>query len=88
MKTEYVLQTPEIYLKEKKNGIRGVCIMKFQDLGRSARIELAKMAKQLGMKYIGYNPTAQQVSLEYKGKGVTYHVDELVAAYQQSNHPT
>lgn len=44
--------------------------MKFQDMGRSARIELAKMAKQLGMKYIGYNPTAQQVSLEYKGKGL------------------
>jgi phosphoglycerate dehydrogenase-like enzyme len=58
--------------------------MKFQDLGRGARIELAKMAKQLGMKFIGYNPTAQQVSLEYKGKGVTYHVDELVAQYQQT----
>jgi phosphoglycerate dehydrogenase-like enzyme len=56
--------------------------MKFQDLGRGARIELAKMAKQMGMKFIGYNPTAQQVSVEYKGKGVTYHVDELVAQYQ------
>jgi phosphoglycerate dehydrogenase-like enzyme len=58
--------------------------MKFQDLGRGARIELAKMAKQLGMKFIGYNPTAQQVSLEYKGKGVTYQVDELVARYQSA----
>jgi len=62
--------------------------MKFQDLGRGARIELAKMAKELGMKFIGYNPTAQQVSLEYKGKGVTYHVDELVAVYQRSNRTT
>lgn len=58
--------------------------MKFKDYGRSARIELARIAKELGMKYIGYNPSAQQVSLEYKGKGVTYHVDELVAVYQES----
>lgn len=59
--------------------------MKFQDLGKGARSELVKMAKQLGMKFIGYNPTAQQVSLEYKGKGVTYHVDELVAQYESAN---
>lgn len=57
--------------------------MKFQDLGRGARIELAKMAKNLGMKFIGYNPSSQQVSLEYKGKGVTYPVDEFVAEYQR-----
>lgn len=59
--------------------------MKFQDLGRGARIELAKMAKNLGMKFIGYNPSSQQVSLEYKGKGVTYPVDEFVAEYQRAS---
>lgn len=57
--------------------------MNFQDLGRGARIELAKMAKQLGMKFIGYNPSAQQVSLEYKGKGVTYPVEEFVEEYEK-----
>ena len=57
--------------------------MKFQDRGRGARIELAKMAKTLGMKFIGYNPTANQVSLEYKGKGITYQVDEFVARYSE-----
>lgn len=61
--------------------------MKFQDLGRGARIELAKMAKHLGMKFIGYNPSAQQVSLEYKGKGITYPVEEFVAEYQKVSRP-
>lgn len=57
--------------------------MNFQDLGRGARIELAKMAKQLGMKFIGYNPSAQQVSLEYKGKGLTYAIEEFVEEYEK-----
>lgn len=56
--------------------------MKFQDFGRGARIELAKMAKQLGMKFIGYNPNAQQVSLEVKGKGVTYPLEEFIQQYE------
>ena len=59
--------------------------MKFNDLGRGARIELSKMAKQLGMKFIGYDPAAQRVSLEYKGKGITYSVDELVKHYQEAS---
>ncbi len=59
--------------------------MKFSDLGRGARIELAKMAKQLGMKFIGYNPAAQQVSLEHQGKGVTYALEEFVAHYQKAS---
>ena len=46
--------------------------MVLKDFGRGARIQLAKMAKQLGMKFIGYNPTDQQVSLEHQGKGITY----------------
>ena len=59
--------------------------MKFSDLGRGARIELAKMAKHLGMKFIGYNPAAQQVSLEQHGKGVTYPLEEFVAYYQKAS---
>lgn len=58
--------------------------MKFKDLGRGARIELAKMAKQLGMKFIGYNPKDQEVSLEYRGKGLTYPLEEFIAHYQSS----
>lgn len=50
-------------------------------------MELVKMAKQLGMKFIGYNPNAQQVSLEYQGKGVTYPIEEFIA-YYQSMRPT
>ncbi|EHQ91645.1 hypothetical protein [Desulfosporosinus youngiae] len=57
--------------------------MHLQDFGRGARIELSKMAKLLGMKFIGFNPTAQQVSLEYKGKGVTYPLAEFVQQYEQ-----
>ncbi len=57
--------------------------MKFNDLGRGARIELSKMAKKLGMTFIGYDPAAQKVSLEYKGKGVTYSVEELVDYYKK-----
>jgi len=57
--------------------------MHLQDFGRGARIELSKMAKLLGMKFIGFNPTAQQVSLEYKGKGVTYPLEEFVQQYEQ-----
>lgn len=61
---------------------KGWVQMKFSDLGRGARIELAKMAKQLGMKFIGYNPVARQVSLEFEGKGLTYQVDDFVKHYQ------
>ncbi|MEA4902185.1 hypothetical protein [Desulfitobacterium sp.] len=59
--------------------------MNFQDLGRGARIELAKMAKQLGMKFIGYNPSAQQVSLEYKGKGLTYPLEAFIEEYEKGS---
>jgi len=59
--------------------------MKFNDLGRGARIELSKMAKQLGMKFIGYNPKEQQVSVEYQGKGITYGLDEFVDQYQRKH---
>lgn len=59
-------------------------MMKFKDFGRGARIELSKMAKQLGMKFIGYNPTAQQISLEHQGKGVTYPLEEFLEHYQNS----
>ncbi len=57
--------------------------MKFKDFGRGARIELSHMAKRLGMKFIGYNPSAQQVSLEHKGKGVTFNLDEFIECYQK-----
>ncbi len=57
--------------------------MKFKDLGRGTRIELSKMAKYLGMKFIGYNPTAQLISLEHKGKGVTYKLEEFIDCYQK-----
>ena len=62
---------------------RGVCWMEFKDFGRGARIELSKMAKLLGMKFIGYNPNAQQVSLEHQGKGVTYPLDEFIRQYER-----
>ena len=57
--------------------------MGFKDLGRGARIELSKMAKLLGMKFIGYNPSAQQVSLEFNGKGVTYPLEEFIQQYEK-----
>jgi phosphoglycerate dehydrogenase-like enzyme len=57
--------------------------MKFKDFGRSARIELSQMAKHLGMKFIGYNPAAREISLEHKGKGVTLHLDEFLESYQK-----
>jgi hypothetical protein len=56
--------------------------MQFKDFGRGARIELSKMAKLLGMKFIGYNPNAQQVSLEVQGKGVTYPLEEFIQHYE------
>ncbi|HBP62728.1 MAG TPA: hypothetical protein DD730_00290 [Desulfosporosinus sp.] len=57
--------------------------MQLKDLGRGARIELSKMAKLLGMKFIGYNPKAQQISLEVEGKGVTYPLDEFIQHYEK-----
>lgn len=66
------------------NQKRGVCWMQLNDFGRGARIELSKMAKLLGMKFIGYNPKAQQVSLEFKGKGVTYPLEEFIQYYERS----
>ncbi len=57
--------------------------MKFKDFGRGTRIELSKMAKYLDMKFIGYNPTAQLVSVELKGKGVTYKLEEFIDCYQK-----
>ncbi|WP_073028451.1 hypothetical protein [Desulfosporosinus lacus] len=57
--------------------------MHFQDFGRGTRIELSKMAKLLGMKFIGFNPNAQQVSLEFNGKGVTYPLEEFVQQYER-----
>lgn len=57
--------------------------MHLQNFGRGTRIELSKMAKQLGMKFIGFNPNAQQVSLEVQGKGVTYHLEEFVQQYER-----
>ncbi|TGE32582.1 hypothetical protein [Desulfosporosinus sp. Sb-LF] len=61
--------------------------MQLKDFGRGARIELSKMAKQLGMRFIGFNPNAQQVSLEFQGKGVTYPLEEFVQQYE-SVRPT
>lgn len=58
--------------------------MKLKDLGRGARIELSKMAKLLGMKFIGYNPQAQLVSLEVHGKGVTYPLEEFIQQYERT----
>jgi len=57
--------------------------MQFKDFGRGARIELSKMAKLLGMKFIGYNSKDQQVSLEVEGKGVTYPLEEFVQHYEK-----
>lgn len=57
--------------------------MQFKDFGRGARIELSKMAKLLGMKFIGYNPKDQQVSLEVHGKGVTYPLEEFIQQYER-----
>lgn len=57
--------------------------MEFKDFGRGTRIELSKMAKYLGMKFIGYNPSAQLVSLELKGKGVTYKLEEFIDFYHK-----
>jgi len=50
-------------------------------------MELAKMAKQLGMKFIGYNPRAQEISLEHRGKGITYQVEDFVQYYQSIKPP-
>lgn len=66
-----------------KKSKRGVCWMQLKDFGRGARIELSKMAKLLGMKFIGYNPSAQQVSLEVEGKGVTYPLEEFIQQYEK-----
>lgn len=57
--------------------------MVLKDFGRGARIQLAKMAKQLGMKLIGYNPTDQQVSLEHEGKGITYKLEDFINHYNR-----
>ncbi|HZK54272.1 MAG TPA: hypothetical protein VFC84_08780 [Desulfosporosinus sp.] len=57
--------------------------MQLKDFGRGARIELSKMAKLLGMKFIGYNPNEQQISLEFKGKGVTYPLEEFIQHYEK-----
>lgn len=57
--------------------------MQFKNFGRGARIELSKMAKLLGMKFIGYNSKDQQVSLEVAGKGVTYPLEEFVQHYER-----
>jgi len=57
--------------------------MHLKDFGRGARIELSKMARLLGMKFIGYNPNDQQVSLEVQGKGVTYHLEEFIQHYER-----
>ncbi|HEX3015886.1 MAG TPA: hypothetical protein VHQ46_05850 [Desulfobacteria bacterium] len=53
-----------------------------KDLGRGLRIELSNMAKRLGMKLIGFNPTDRTVSLEQHGKGVTYTLEGFFAHYQ------
>jgi hypothetical protein len=66
--------------KDKK---KGRVLMQLKDFGRGARIELSKMAKLLGMKFIGYNPNAQQVSLEVQGKGVTYPLEEFIRQYER-----
>ena len=58
--------------------------MHLQDLGRGARIELSKMAKLLGMKFIGFNPNAKEVSLEVQGKGVTYPLEEFIQHYERT----
>ena len=76
IKTQYLFGV----IKDKK---RGVCWMKLRDFGRGARIELSKMAKLLGMKFIGYNPKDQQVSLEVQGKGVTYPLEEFIQQYER-----
>ena len=57
--------------------------MHLTDFGRGARIELSKMAKLLGMKFIGYNPNDQHVSLEVQGKGVTYPLEEFIQHYER-----
>ncbi|WP_206810916.1 Rossmann-fold NAD(P)-binding domain-containing protein [Paradesulfitobacterium ferrireducens] len=57
--------------------------MVLKDFGRGARIQLAKMAKQLGMKFIGYNPKDQQVSLEHQGKGITYELEDFISHYNR-----
>jgi len=53
-----------------------------KDLGRGLRIELNNMAKCLGMKFIGFNPAERKVSVEHKGKGVTYTLEEFFAHYR------
>lgn len=53
-----------------------------RDFGRGLRIELNNMAKRLGMKFIGFNPEEKQVSVEHKGKGVTYTLEEFFSHYR------
>ena len=73
-----------IFLGVCEDKKRGVCWMKkLNDFGRGARIELSKMARLLGMKFIGYNPKDQQVSLEVQGKGVTYPLEEFIQQYER-----
>ncbi len=56
-----------------------------KDLGRGLRIELNNMAKRLGMKFIGFNPTERKVSVELKGKGVTYTLEEFVEKFRNKS---
>ena len=58
-----------------------------RDLGRGLRIELNNMAKRLGMKFIGFNPSERKVSLEFQGKGLTYSIEEFFAHYQSRGTP-
>ena len=53
------------------------------DLGRGLRIELSNMAKNLGMKFIGFNPVERMVSVEQKGKGRTYSLEEFMEHYRR-----
>ncbi len=52
------------------------------DLGRGLRIELSHMAKNLGMKFIGFNPTDRKVSVEQKGKGATFTLEDFRDYYR------
>ncbi len=61
------------------------CVECMKDLGRGLRIELNNMAKRLGMKFIGFNPTERKVSVELKGKGVTYTLEEFMEKFRKSS---
>ncbi|HZW84159.1 MAG TPA: hypothetical protein VFF14_12160 [Candidatus Deferrimicrobium sp.] len=56
-----------------------------KDLGRGLRIELSNMAKNLGMKFIGFNPTEKKVSVELKGKGATFTLEEFFDHYHSQS---